>query len=272
MRWALLGPTPGSRPSSSIRSWTAPSYTPPAYGVGAGPAVGATSSTSKPAGPRGRPRSARAARERVPVREQQGPAVLGAASTSASSRPGPAGRRGGSARAGGGRAVPTPRPARLEHHVRPVPRPAHADGPPVADGVAQPRRAASPSSLRRARSATQISRWCSRRATAGSRRAVVQLLVDDRPAEHLRDQRRADQARAGDVRVVRRRLVRHAGITRPPTRGRRPCRARARCPAGRRREVLRRRRPGLRGSPGLVVAAARRPGARRPTTPPPRPG
>src|SRR3954447_16962207 len=28
MRWALLGPTPGSRPSSSIRSWTAPSYTP----------------------------------------------------------------------------------------------------------------------------------------------------------------------------------------------------------------------------------------------------
>src|SRR4051812_10266050 len=27
MRWALLGPTPGSRPSSSIRSWTAPSYT-----------------------------------------------------------------------------------------------------------------------------------------------------------------------------------------------------------------------------------------------------
>src|SRR5690606_11363869 len=28
MRWALLGPTPGSRPSSSIRSWTIPSYTP----------------------------------------------------------------------------------------------------------------------------------------------------------------------------------------------------------------------------------------------------
>ena len=27
MRCALLGPTPGSRPSSSIRSWTAPSYT-----------------------------------------------------------------------------------------------------------------------------------------------------------------------------------------------------------------------------------------------------
>src|SRR3954464_11512962 len=27
MRWALLGPTPGSRPSSSMRSWTAPSYT-----------------------------------------------------------------------------------------------------------------------------------------------------------------------------------------------------------------------------------------------------
>src|SRR4051795_10705856 len=27
IRWALLGPTPGSRPSSSIRSWTAPSYT-----------------------------------------------------------------------------------------------------------------------------------------------------------------------------------------------------------------------------------------------------
>ena len=26
MRWALFGPTPGSRPSSSIRSWTAPSY------------------------------------------------------------------------------------------------------------------------------------------------------------------------------------------------------------------------------------------------------
>src|SRR5690606_13926659 len=41
MRWALLGPTPGSRPSSSIRSWTAPSYTPSAYGVGAGGA-GAT--------------------------------------------------------------------------------------------------------------------------------------------------------------------------------------------------------------------------------------
>ena len=31
MRWALLGPTPGSRPSSSMRSWTAPSYTPEAY-------------------------------------------------------------------------------------------------------------------------------------------------------------------------------------------------------------------------------------------------
>src|SRR5215467_9347135 len=27
MRWALFGPTPGSRPSSSIRSWRAPSYT-----------------------------------------------------------------------------------------------------------------------------------------------------------------------------------------------------------------------------------------------------
>src|SRR5215210_3094236 len=27
IRWALLGPTPGSRPSSSMRSWTAPSYT-----------------------------------------------------------------------------------------------------------------------------------------------------------------------------------------------------------------------------------------------------
>src|SRR5690348_2994488 len=27
MRCALFGPTPGSRPSSSIRSWTAPSYT-----------------------------------------------------------------------------------------------------------------------------------------------------------------------------------------------------------------------------------------------------
>jgi hypothetical protein len=26
MRWADLGPTPGSRPSSSIRSWTTPSY------------------------------------------------------------------------------------------------------------------------------------------------------------------------------------------------------------------------------------------------------
>src|SRR4029078_865376 len=26
MRWALLGPTPGSRPSSSMRSWIAPSY------------------------------------------------------------------------------------------------------------------------------------------------------------------------------------------------------------------------------------------------------
>ena len=25
-RWALLGPIPGSRPSSSIRSWTGPSY------------------------------------------------------------------------------------------------------------------------------------------------------------------------------------------------------------------------------------------------------
>src|SRR5665648_1223987 len=33
IRWALLGPIPGSRPSSSIRSWTAPSYTPSAYGV-----------------------------------------------------------------------------------------------------------------------------------------------------------------------------------------------------------------------------------------------
>ena len=28
IRWALLGPTPGNRPSSSIRSWTTPSYTP----------------------------------------------------------------------------------------------------------------------------------------------------------------------------------------------------------------------------------------------------
>ena len=27
MRWALFGPTPGNRPSSSIRSWTTPSYT-----------------------------------------------------------------------------------------------------------------------------------------------------------------------------------------------------------------------------------------------------
>src|SRR4051812_49622859 len=27
MRCALFGPTPGSRPSSSMRSWTAPSYT-----------------------------------------------------------------------------------------------------------------------------------------------------------------------------------------------------------------------------------------------------
>src|SRR3954447_9747669 len=27
IRWALFGPTPGSRPSSSIRSWMAPSYT-----------------------------------------------------------------------------------------------------------------------------------------------------------------------------------------------------------------------------------------------------
>src|SRR3954467_10935374 len=27
IRWALLGPTPGNRPSSSIRAWTAPSYT-----------------------------------------------------------------------------------------------------------------------------------------------------------------------------------------------------------------------------------------------------
>ena len=31
MRWALLGPTPGSLPSSSMRSWTAPSYTGRAY-------------------------------------------------------------------------------------------------------------------------------------------------------------------------------------------------------------------------------------------------
>src|SRR5947208_3417395 len=28
MRWADFGPTPGSRPSSSIRSWTGPAYTP----------------------------------------------------------------------------------------------------------------------------------------------------------------------------------------------------------------------------------------------------
>src|SRR5690606_39733252 len=28
LRWAQLGPTPGSEPSSSIRSWTIPSYTP----------------------------------------------------------------------------------------------------------------------------------------------------------------------------------------------------------------------------------------------------
>src|SRR3954471_16816495 len=27
IRWALFGPTPGSRPNSSIRSWMAPSYT-----------------------------------------------------------------------------------------------------------------------------------------------------------------------------------------------------------------------------------------------------
>src|SRR6476661_4454230 len=40
MRWALLGPTPGSRPSSSIRSWTTPSYTPVSLcprGVAGGP-------------------------------------------------------------------------------------------------------------------------------------------------------------------------------------------------------------------------------------------
>src|SRR3954466_14355537 len=34
IRWALFGPTPGSRPSSSIRSWTAPSYTVFLFGVG----------------------------------------------------------------------------------------------------------------------------------------------------------------------------------------------------------------------------------------------
>src|SRR5690606_28711621 len=45
MRWALLGPTPGSRPSSSIRSWTAPSYTRPAYGV-----AGTTARTARPGG------------------------------------------------------------------------------------------------------------------------------------------------------------------------------------------------------------------------------
>src|SRR3954452_24278880 len=34
IRWALFGPTPGSRQSSSIRSWTAPSYTVFLFGVG----------------------------------------------------------------------------------------------------------------------------------------------------------------------------------------------------------------------------------------------
>src|SRR5689334_18273442 len=34
IRWALLGPTPGRRPSSSIRSWTAPSYTVVLFAVG----------------------------------------------------------------------------------------------------------------------------------------------------------------------------------------------------------------------------------------------
>src|SRR3954470_7054621 len=34
IRWALFGPTPGSRPSSSIRSWTTPSYTVFLFGVG----------------------------------------------------------------------------------------------------------------------------------------------------------------------------------------------------------------------------------------------
>ena len=29
IRWALFGPTPGNRPSSSMRSWTTPSYTDP---------------------------------------------------------------------------------------------------------------------------------------------------------------------------------------------------------------------------------------------------
>src|SRR5450759_2817801 len=37
IRCALLGPMPGSLPSSSIRSWTGPSYTSPAYGVDWGP-------------------------------------------------------------------------------------------------------------------------------------------------------------------------------------------------------------------------------------------
>src|SRR5690349_19483408 len=37
IRCALLGPTPGSRPSSSIRSWTTPSYTPRAYALAVTP-------------------------------------------------------------------------------------------------------------------------------------------------------------------------------------------------------------------------------------------
>src|SRR5205807_2189551 len=36
MRWADFGPTPGSRPSSSIRSWTGPAYKPLLRGSGAG--------------------------------------------------------------------------------------------------------------------------------------------------------------------------------------------------------------------------------------------
>ena len=135
MRWALLGPTPGSRPSSSIRSWTAPSYTPSAYGVVL------SRRRTPPAPPRSLPRSPGRPRS-APDRPRTGAGRrTGATSRAPAPRsrarpapPAPPTGRGGSGRDAGGRAAPTRRPVRLDHHVRPVTtRPAHAVGPPVPD-------------------------------------------------------------------------------------------------------------------------------------------
>src|SRR6478672_3524353 len=87
MRWALLGPTPGRRPSSSIRSWTAPSYTTASLRRRRRGAAGRGAVSGLVVGGHQLDLEALpvlqvggvvvgASRERVPIREQQGPPVL----------------------------------------------------------------------------------------------------------------------------------------------------------------------------------------------------